>query len=155
MLIVLFGSLFITTLGSPRAPNHLLFKSDSKFPNFRVEWKYQRSLIPRSPVTNVVLNLSTIYRLLESEKDNCAKENMELVAKFRQLQNDNYQLLNRTKTDSTISSKMQKETSQLTMENSVSFGCFVDIGGKRLKGFNFSHSSLTRRMNQKGLSSRH
>ncbi|XP_055517073.1 unconventional myosin-Vc-like isoform X3 [Leucoraja erinacea] len=57
-------------------------------------------------------------RLLESEKDNCAKENMELVAKFRQLQNDNYQLLNRTKTDSTISSKMQKETSQLTLENS-------------------------------------
>ncbi|XP_051896383.1 unconventional myosin-Vc isoform X2 [Pristis pectinata] len=56
-------------------------------------------------------------RLLESEKDSCAKENVELLAKVRKLQNENTQLLNRTQTDSTISNRMQQEASQLTMEN--------------------------------------
>ncbi|XP_067874088.1 unconventional myosin-Vc isoform X2 [Heterodontus francisci] len=56
-------------------------------------------------------------RLLETQKDNCAKENVELLAKIKKLQNENYQLLNRTQTDSAANNRIQREASQLTMEN--------------------------------------
>ncbi|XP_078097487.1 unconventional myosin-Vc isoform X2 [Mustelus asterias] len=57
-------------------------------------------------------------RLLETQKANCAKENVELLAKVRKLESENYQLLNRTQTDSAVSNRMQQEASQLTVENS-------------------------------------
>uniref|UniRef100_UPI00398E4D74 unconventional myosin-Vc n=1 Tax=Pristiophorus japonicus TaxID=55135 RepID=UPI00398E4D74 len=56
-------------------------------------------------------------RLLESQKDNCAKVNVELLANVRKLQNENDQLLNRTQNDSAASNKIQHEASQLTMDN--------------------------------------
>ncbi|XP_041031180.1 unconventional myosin-Vc isoform X2 [Carcharodon carcharias] len=56
-------------------------------------------------------------RLLETQKANYTKENVELLAKVRKLENENYQLLNWTQTDSAASNRIQEEASQLTMEN--------------------------------------
>ncbi|XP_059495164.1 unconventional myosin-Vc-like isoform X2 [Stegostoma tigrinum] len=56
-------------------------------------------------------------RLLEIQKANCAKENVELLAKVRKLENENRQLLNWTQTDSAASNRMKQEASQLTLEN--------------------------------------
>ncbi|XP_043532996.1 unconventional myosin-Vc [Chiloscyllium plagiosum] len=56
-------------------------------------------------------------RLVEIQKANCAKENMELLDKVRKLENENHQLLNWTQADSAASNRMKQEASQLTLEN--------------------------------------
>ncbi|XP_038669467.1 unconventional myosin-Vc isoform X1 [Scyliorhinus canicula] len=56
-------------------------------------------------------------RLLETQKANCAKENVELLSKVRKLESENHLLLNRTQTDSADTSRMQQDASQLTVEN--------------------------------------
>ncbi|XP_072134311.1 unconventional myosin-Vc isoform X3 [Mobula birostris] len=94
--------------------------------------------------------LKRASRLLESEKDNCARENVELLAKVRKLQNENYQLLNRTQTDITINNRMQQETSQLTMEN-LDLEEQLDQKEKQIKKLQNQIKSLTKtaeRVNQ-------